>query len=287
MILSNTIETVRDAMIKRLVKVIHSFRGHVWGDFVVALIGGEKNAGVAVINCTMAIKHIKIFVANISIDYVVTNAAVGADDNDVTNVFHVRDGSGFCAVVLRVDGIVHDLGHAPIHLKFDVDSVRLSACHMYTTASSSTMMDAARDPKRTLMYIVDRIRKRRFALLDRPMDGHFGPKEHSSAMTVAEGRVVNGWIMDSEYDVDSWIINTWVTLKKLPYIQKRPDAKKVASQFDQCPICCEHFEDDAVVVNLKCNHNFHLFCSKAKGGGLHAWLSENQTSCPCCRVQVV
>lgn len=42
---------------------------------------------------------------------------------------------------------------------------------------------------------------------------------------------------------------------------------------ESCPICLEEFEEDNIVINLTCNHNFHVNC----------WNKYQGKNCPMCR----
>jgi hypothetical protein len=61
--------------------------------------------------------------------------------------------------------------------------------------------------------------------------------------------------------------------------------RRLAAQFDTCPICHDAFLDADVVINLPCSHNMHAVCvsSSATASGLCAWLAAGHVTCPCCR----
>ena len=266
---SAVFEPVRDAMIKRIVNVIHGFHCHVWGEYVVDGVINEQYSNVSTLNCIffqvgIPTTYADLLVSNLSIDYDVKESITSCSWRKDFVVVSANSG----IVALRVYESFKDI------VMFDIDSIRLSRSNLYVTASGSP-------PK--LLSIMDRARKRRFSLLPDPRDQT--TNAHADAMAVAEARVASNasWIMDGSVE-SPWIVNRWSVFSMLPYV---PRQHVDTSKFDQCPICCEHFVGDDIVVNLRCNHNFHLACSKPdRKSGISAWLAQDRSTCPCCRAEI-
>ena len=47
-----------------------------------------------------------------------------------------------------------------------------------------------------------------------------------------------------------------------------------------CTICFDEFELNQTVIQLKCNHNYHINCIKE-------WLCNNSNKCPLCKIPVI
>ena len=51
------------------------------------------------------------------------------------------------------------------------------------------------------------------------------------------------------------------------------------NDYNECLICIDQFNDEDIVVKIKCNHFFHKNCIKS-------WLCEESNKCPICRIEV-
>lgn len=89
-----------------------------------------------------------------------------------------------------------------------------------------------------------------------------------------------------------WVVSSWARLASA----RQPVVGVNPKTHDQCAICHERFEDPDLIINLPCNHNFHVACHRAPvtpsamppppTGGLSAWLRSGKASCPCCRASL-
>ena len=70
------------------------------------------------------------------------------------------------------------------------------------------------------------------------------------------------------------------TLLEEPLVKKKMEKKEINFKkdiynTDECAICLETFEEDENIIQLNCNHIFHLQC-------IDDWL-QIQENCPVCR----
>lgn len=97
--------------------------------------------------------------------------------------------------------------------------------------------------------------------------------------------IQQGWVMDDMYNSnDLWNINMWLTYQMRPHACRvHYDKKKLDMlvSMNECPLCNEQFHDGDIVINTKCNHNFHWCNNRCKG--LSEWLRRGHVSCPVCR----
>jgi hypothetical protein len=131
-------------------------------------------------------------------------------------------------------------------------------------------------------------------------------KLDANAMRKATCLVENGWKMDDWLDgSNGWVVSRWIDLLGTRNFTQPPSLKTHSS----CPLCYERFAEDDIVVNLPCNHNFHVNChpnrctppdvlpstssrgnqsatSQTTTSGLCAWLSNGHVTCPCCRAHI-
>jgi hypothetical protein len=101
----------------------------------------------------------------------------------------------------------------------------------------------------------------------------------------AQGMIQRGWMMDDLlYGDQAWNINLWLSYQMRPKACRVfHDKKKLDSllSLDECPLCNEHFKECDIVINTRCNHNFHWCNNRCKG--LSEWLKRGNISCPVCR----
>lgn len=138
-----------------------------------------------------------------------------------------------------------------------------------------------------LSHIKKRILDGRFALLDSSAcrsSEDLTDVIHSAACMVAQG-----WIMDDlVYGDSTWIVNTWKDIKTQPKECRKSHSRHnlaLMTSLNECALCHEQFADEDVVINTKCNHNFHWHDGTCKG--LCEWLMRGNTTCPVCRKNAV
>lgn len=138
-----------------------------------------------------------------------------------------------------------------------------------------------------LSHIRKRILDGRFTLLDfsscRSV-GHF-----VEVIDSASALVKKGWMMDDLLYGDAiWIVNQWKHIRDLPsHCRKLLPGNKLdlMTSLNECSLCSEHFTDDDVVINTKCNHNFHWHNETCKG--LSEWMMHGNITCPVCRKNAI
>jgi len=99
--------------------------------------------------------------------------------------------------------------------------------------------------------------------------------------------VNNGWIMDDTYYKNNiFILFKWSNRDFNNYrtTYNFHDYDKLKS-CNNCTICGSKFNDNCIVFNTNCNHNFHWYCNHDKNIqlGLKNWLVNFNNNCPICR----
>jgi hypothetical protein len=99
--------------------------------------------------------------------------------------------------------------------------------------------------------------------------------------------VKDSWIMDDLYlNKSSIVLFLWKNRYNKNYRTSFTD-KDYNNLFENsnCCICGSDFKDNDIVINTKCNHNFHWECSTNNNDkcGLKYWLEKCSDNCPICR----
>lgn len=145
-------------------------------------------------------------------------------------------------------------------------------------------------------HVQKRIREGQFALLE--------PCTQKSADEVKQlvdrsvRLVTRQWVMDdSIHGKDSWVVNYWLMLTSMStFVRASFDTKGVEllKMQCECSLCGEAFQPHDVVLNTRCNHNFHWAqeANTVIGGsgrackGLREWMRLGNSTCPICRKNV-
>ena len=275
----------------KIAAVVHASNGHITGDYVVFALTGDEEFARS-ITCTVPRKLLTCLPHVLRIDHKV---GVVADEEDVI-VYAVAS-----SIELRIAPFPPNSAAVPA-VGFDLDRLHMSRTKLYTTCAT-----------RTLAQGIARVHKKRFCL---DSDAAADAVLHATAMARAKTLCARGWRMDDlVMGRRAWVVATWQHMSVTPFnvrliVDGKLDAASPAT-FPQCPICFESFSPGDVVVNLPCNHNFHVCMGgggvdgeegkereKKQGGGgggggggvcggVHSWLSRGNVGCPCCRKHLV
>ena len=96
----------------------------------------------------------------------------------------------------------------------------------------------------------------------------------------------NDWTMDDYYlGQNSIIILLWKNISKNNFrIQFTEDDYVNLKTKNKCCICSSNFIDSDIIINTKCNHNFHWICNNDLKG-LQNWVTNYSNNCPICRMK--
>lgn len=187
---------------------------------------------------------------------------------------------------------------------FDIDKLVFDSFNLYIRAPSVELHPS----RNRLEYHLQRAVKKEFCLAE-IRDHRMTPEQmyyhFTEALKKSYKRVKQGWHMDdSQLGYTSFVVARWSKLvHAFASIRKRccQEAKyEQAVGHGTCSLCHESFEQDAIVVNLACNHTFHYMCCTQQSqdtssnpvttsctGGIHTWLLEKgNNSCPLCRESI-
>ena len=71
--------------------------------------------------------------------------------------------------------------------------------------------------------------------------------------------------MDDYYNKEISVLFKWKNVNKDIRLLYSEDEKKKLVNNNECTICGSKFNDEDIVINTKCNHNFHWLCSNDIG----------------------
>lgn len=150
-------------------------------------------------------------------------------------------------------------------------------------------------------YVMDRIKSNTFCCLE---SSYMKTPEHvKTHIDKACKLVLRGWIMDDNLLGDAtWVVGTWQIMSNgLRMVRRGYDKNEYDKMVcaKECSICNEEFKKQDIVINTKCNHNFHwhepfpgrTFNGKTESSsnvvacckGLKEWVCRGNITCPICR----
>ena len=107
--------------------------------------------------------------------------------------------------------------------------------------------------------------------------------------------VMRGWVMDDMLlGNKTWVLAQWnVLTNELKMVRNKYDKEKYEQMIcnTECAICNEEFKPTDIIINTKCNHNFHwndmcttyLQNKTVRCKGLKEWVKRGKITCPVCR----
>lgn len=279
------------ACVDRVVGAVKLLNGDVYGDFLRDhMVGEEPMAAGLKIKCRLRTVQEKYLIGFLMMmDYFVARESFNK------LVVRSKTLSG-AAVVLEVNSTQERKDFFAQTIEdFDVNC--LVADEVGTFVRPIPVMHYVSDK---VSYVMRRIREKRFCLVRIP----FLPFDVRNTMIAATELVRRGWSMDDRlFGGASWVVFAWKTTpsedRPDPKIRTEDHSNAIVQTHDVCAICQEKFKPNETVVNLSCNHNFHVFCNcgtsaslqdqdlfseaNASRPGLAAWLATNNATCPYCR----
>lgn len=144
-----------------------------------------------------------------------------------------------------------------------------------------------------LNFVKDRINNTTFCSLEDCYSKT--PEQIISLIDRALRLVLRGWVMDDTLLGDkTWVLAQWSVLSnQLKMVRMKYDKDKYEQMVcsTECAICNEEFKPTDIVINTKCNHNFHWneMCAtylpnrSTRCKGLKEWVKRGKITCPVCR----
>ena len=97
--------------------------------------------------------------------------------------------------------------------------------------------------------------------------------------------IQNNWIMDDYYlEKEMSVLFYWKNRNIIRTTYNENENKKLV-EGNVCSICSNEFNNNDIVVNTKCNHNFHWCCSAENNLGIKYWILNYSHKCPMCRCE--
>jgi hypothetical protein len=142
-------------------------------------------------------------------------------------------------------------------------------------------------------HIMERIKNMKFCVVDFSTCKSLELVRGFIDSTVA--MVENGWTMDDLiWRDETWVVNKWISFQTRPKeVRTKYNNNKINSMLaqDECILCSDKFLPTDIVINTRCNHNYHwgpCASNDANGSikcdGLVEWVRRNKITCPSCRI---
>lgn len=97
--------------------------------------------------------------------------------------------------------------------------------------------------------------------------------------------IQNNWIMDDYYlEKEMSVLFYWKNRNIIRTTYNENENKKLV-EGNVCSICSNEFNNNDIVVNTKCNHNFHWCCGAENNLGIKYWILNYSHKCPMCRCE--
>lgn len=171
-------------------------------------------------------------------------------------------------------------------IDFDINGLAENNTSMYVRGNA---FDNIVDP---LNHIKERICQQAMSLVCCKEDDRDKINKVERAIKFIKG----GWFMDDNVlGRRCWVVAFWKNIRTQPRrirLYDKDNDIKLMTEHSLCSCCHELFQDNDIVVNTPCNHNFHWICktldhSECPDSGLKCWLwKHNKNSCPACREKI-
>lgn len=278
------------AHLHRISSLVKALRGDIFGDLL--WTGGVQGNHEATqsLSCRVPSDSLSYLVPLLQLEYHVTRESMPTYDpsNPGSTTCQLRvhlPVGGGCFRTLPMTVVASSrTAWRTVDLCFDIDALAMDADRVYLRFVTASMRQV---PDR-MAFVTGRIRAKRFCVLDGPDSS----VKMGGLLRRARALVASGWTMDDALlGRRSWVAGRWeelsargrVAMAMLPPAVS--DSAWTTTAIDtcrECALCHDCFVTGDIIVNLSCNHNFHVQCPSHNGSGLCTWMDEHVT-CPCCR----
>jgi hypothetical protein len=289
------------ARMRRVVSTLQALGGHVTGDYVVHAVLLGTPADVEVVECSLpvgGVQHVEhVLALDFRVERMLGASTLPARELSV-RVARSAIGDGGPRLyrlsakptrLARAVGGSLALVIVPFHQSaprcgrpnadiFDWQLLAATRTQLYVTpvvpglghASASAADGISFDigSLSTLYPLIERARNRTFCLVEQ----REGTTTHATAfmMLHASRMVGRGWSMDDDVCARrAWTVNLWNTMLRTPSSVRSDALARSLTKHPVCPICHEAFRPGDVVVNLPCNHNYHVTCPRPTAACTH------------------
>lgn len=271
-------------LIEKLKQHIKAFNGDIYGNILTHDENEIENTRTLTVHCRLDLYLYSVFVQLLNLHFdmhtfpSVSNELMFQKQYIVKLKDSINSTSPSTQVILDVCFIT-PIEWARLPCDLDVHLLAENSTSVFLR-TNYTCLDKFVDK---IGHVKKRIETKKFTLLDasicRTVEKMIMLVDKSQSM------IERGWIMDDCLFGDTiWNINKWITYEMRPQTCRVfHDKKKLCTlqSLNECPLCNEQFNSCDIVINTKCNHNFHWCNSKCKG--LKEWVKRGNISCPVCR----
>lgn len=127
-----------------------------------------------------------------------------------------------------------------------------------------------------LQITINRISEKKFSLIDDYDDNILDIYDKCIQLLHKD------WIMDDKYlKKNSSVLFKWNNKNNDIRLYHNENERNNMNSQNVCSICSNEFKEHDIVVNTKCNHNFHWNCDNS--AGIKNWIINYSHKCPICR----
>lgn len=277
---------------EKIIKYIKAFNGDVIGGYVRDKFSNNTDSPTRDLDCRIDKNMVRFFINVLMIDYEVKENIVSSNYRKLDVVSYTIVYKSFDSTQLKLDILCCDINKwIEYPVDFDVNTLAENndSCYVRPHYYYSSPCINSR-----LNVFIDRCQKLKFGLLNVP-EGNFA--DVMTLLIRSKVLVERGWKMDDTYiGKNSWVINKWKTLTKETSNVRTQFSDRMCSTLisqEQCCLCHETFDENDVVFNSCCNHNFHWSCHQmtdenSSTNGISHWFTvKNSYKCPFCRQDAV
>lgn len=276
----------------RVLELIFAFNGDIYGNAIFKQLGGpSKHETTDTIQCRLDPHLIRPFINVLKLDFERVNENRATATDPILHLLYLQPCSPHMTPVYLSIIACSSKTWRKLGSDFDVNIISQNKISLYTRCETGNALPYH---DINMHQLIKRVLCGRFSIWDHnPLtvydfnqgQTYSNPMKHAILMSKAVCMLNDGWWMDDMFKGPStWVISKWIKWKttymtiRIPSINKQPSNEYIQRRtqclsLNECAICKEEFKDDDIVVNLRCNHNFHVYCDPHHHG-LEAWLRQ-------------
>ncbi len=262
---------------------IKACHGYLYGS-IIREFTFRENVDIGKINCRIDMHLMSAFVQVLSVNYDVINLPLSLNNTACISkriIASCKDNNEIRVIVDLC--LLSENDWLSLPCNFDVNILAENSNKQFLRFD---YVQLERFPDK-LSHIRKRILDGRFALLD--TSSCKSMPQFVSLIDNASNMVHKGWEMDDiMYGEQTWVVNRWIKIKDNPCVCRKSYSRakvELMTSLNECPLCSDRFADNDIVINTKCNHNFHWHNPRCKG--LSEWMMRGNVSCPVCRKNTI
>ena len=268
-------------LLQSLKQTVKAFNGEIYGSILTIEDDEEAVAKEPhIMHCRIDLYLCNVFVQVLNLHYNVQSSHLHFNELFGVNKQYIIASKHDSSTKVVLD-VCYQTNHewSKLHCDFDINLLAENSSSLFLR-TSYLCLEKFVDK---IGYIKKRINQKQSTVLDTTF--YRTTDKLRSLIDRTNVLVQRGWVMDDMFHGDElWNLNMWLTYQMRPHVCRVHHDKKKLDMLvcmNECPLCNEEFNDMDIVINTRCNHNFHWCNNRCKG--LSEWLRRGHVSCPVCR----